>query len=276
VLVTKPTPTEIGHGYDAFADLLDQLWGENLHHGYWDDASDDASIEDAANRLTDKLAGLLTIEPGDRLLDIGCGIGEPAIRLARAHDIEVVGISISQRQVERANDRAAAAGLADRLSFQFADAMDLPFPDESFDIVWALESLHHMPDRSHVLGQAARVLRSGGRMAIGDFVLLRSADGNEAGAARAHQASDGMLSALELDEYLAVIRAAGLVPEATEDVSDHTRPSWGKAAEKFEAAREPAEQHIGAQQFDLTISRLRRLSEVPTVGYALLTARKPA
>jgi hypothetical protein len=85
-----------------------------------------------------------------------------------------------------------------------------------------------------------------------------------------------MLSALELDEYLAVIRAAGLVPEATEDVSDHTRPSWGKAAEKFEAAREPAEQHIGAQQFDLTISRLRRLSEVPTVGYALLTARKPA
>nr|AXL06059.1 methyltransferase type 11 [uncultured bacterium] len=262
-MVTKPTPKEIGHGYDAFAELLDQLWGENLHHGYWDDPSDDASVEDAANRLTDKLAGLLTIEPGDRLLDLGCGIGEPAIRLATAHDIEVVGVSISQRQVERANDRAASAGLADRLSFQLADAMDLPFPDESFDIVWALESLHHMPDRSHVLRQAARVLRPGGRLAIGDFLQLL-------------EGAEGVPAVVGLDEYLSIIRAAGLVPEAAEDVSKHTRPSWGRAAERFVALREQALPHIGAEQFDLTLSRFRRYSAEPALGYVLLTARKPA
>ncbi|MFF5173664.1 SAM-dependent methyltransferase [Micromonospora sp. NPDC000089] len=272
----KPTPNEIGQGYDVFADLLDQLWGENLHHGYWDDTSDDVSVEDAANRLTDKLTGLLAIEPGDRLLDLGCGIGEPAIRLATAHKIEVVGVSISRRQVERATDRAASAGLADRLSFQLADAMDLPFPDDSFDIVWALESLHHMPDRGHVLRQAARVLRPGGRMAIGDFMLLPSADGYGAGAARVKQASKGVLSVVGLDEYLSVIRAAGLVPEATEDVSKYTRPSWAKAAERFAALREQALPHIGAEQFDLTLSRFRAFSEEPALGYALLTARKAA
>jgi 27-O-demethylrifamycin SV methyltransferase len=272
--VTKPTPTQIGDAYDTSADLLDQVWGENLHHGYWEDASDDATLKEAGNRLTDKLTEMLAIKPGDRLLDIGCGVGEPAIRLASAHEIDVVGVSISQRQVQRANERAAAAGLADRLSFQHGDAMDLPFPDESFDLVWALESLHHMPDRWHVISQAARILRPGGRMAIGDF-LFRGAAGTETDAASVDLVRNGVLKLVDLDEYQSNIRAAGLVPDAAEDVSDHTRPSWGKAAELFEAARELAEQHLGAEQLDVTISRFHQLSNAPTVGYVLLTARKP-
>ncbi|NIL56179.1 SAM-dependent methyltransferase [Salinispora arenicola] len=272
----KPTPNEIGQGYDAFADLLDQLWGVNLHHGYWEDASENVSVTGAANRLTDKLADLLTIEAGDRVLDLGCGIGEPAIRLATAHTIEVVGISISGRQVERAQERAVSAGLADRLSFELADAMDLPYPEESFDIVWALESLHHMPDRAHVLRQMTRVLRPGGRVAIGDFMLLPSAGGYEAGAARVNEASKGVLSVIGLDAYLAMIRAAGLVPVATEDVSKHTRPSWAKAEERFAALREQAVPHIGKEQFDLTLARFRAFSQEPALGYALLTAHKPA
>ncbi|WP_229402161.1 methyltransferase domain-containing protein [Micromonospora okii] len=273
--MTKPTPTEIGHGYDAFADLLDQIWGENLHHGYWKDASDDASLEEATERLTARLSAMLTVKPGSRVLDIGCGIGEPAIRLATAHDIEVVGVSISERQVQRANDRAASAGLADRLSFQLADAMDLPFPDESFDIVWAMESMHHMPDRWHVLRQAARVLRPGGQVAIADFLLVPGADGEKPDGARVREASKGVLSVVDLDEYLSHIREAGLVPQSTEDVSAHTRPSWGKAAVRFAALREQAEPHIGAEQFDLTLSRFHSFSQETTLGYVLLTARKP-
>jgi ubiquinone/menaquinone biosynthesis C-methylase UbiE len=270
--VNKLTPNEVGQGYDAFTDLYDTLWGTNMHHGYWDDADDDVSFEVAGNRLTDKLAGMLAIEPGDRLLDIGCGSGAPAIRLATAHHLDVVGISVSGRQVELANERAASAGLADRLSFELADAMNLPYPDESFDLVWALESLHHMPDRWHVIRQAARVLRPGGRMAIGDFLEVPGGTGADG----VDLVREGLLEIVGLDEYLSHIRAAGLVPEATEDVSDHTRPSWAKSVAMFEEARDLAEQHIGAAQFEVVLSRFRQLSEAPTVGYVLLTARKPA
>ena len=273
--MTNPTPFKVGEAYDSFADLLDQLWGENLHHGYWEDESDDAPLEVASTRLTDRLTGMLTINPGDRLLDIGCGIGTPAMRLATAHDIEAVGISIAQGQVERANGRAAEAGLADRVSFQYADAMELPFPDESFDIVWAMESLHHMPDRWHVVREAARVLRPGGRIAITDF-MLRGAKGKTPDASSVDLVRMGALKLVELDEYEANLRAAGLEPAAVEDVSDNTRPSWGKAAERFEAAREAAVHHIGAEQFETTLSRFRQFDDEPAVGYVLLTARKPA
>jgi len=271
-VTTNPAPFKVGEAYDSFAELLDQLWGDNLHHGYWDDPAGDMTLEDATTRLTDELAGLLTIEPGDRLPDIGCGIGEPAIRLAAAHDITGVGISIAAGQIERANARAAAAGLTGRLSFELADAMELPFPDESFDVVWALESLHHMPDRWHVVEQAARVLRPGGRIAIGDFMLRGG--GKTADASSVDLVKMGALKLVELGEYRSRLRAAGLEPEAVEDVSDHTRPSWGKAAERFEALREQALRHIGAQQFETTLSRFRQFNDEPAVGYVLLTARK--
>ncbi|MEU4252576.1 methyltransferase domain-containing protein [Amycolatopsis sp. NPDC026612] len=273
--MTKPTPNEIGQGYDAFADLLDQLWGENLHHGYWDDPSGGTTLEEATTKLTDKLAGMLSLRAGDQLLDIGCGNGEPAIRMATANDIMVTGISISEKQVERANDRAFKAELDDKVVFEYADAMDLPFPDESFDVVWALESLHHMPDRWHVIRQAARVLRPGGRLAIGDFLLVPGPAGPEADAARVREVGKGVVAVVSLDEYLDHLREAGLEPAATEDVSRYTRPSWAKAAERFEALREQALQHIEAAQFDVTLGRFRAFSEEPSLGYGLLTARKP-
>ncbi|WP_410574212.1 27-O-demethylrifamycin SV methyltransferase [Amycolatopsis sp. cmx-4-61] len=271
--MTKPTPNEIGKGYDAFADLLDQLWGENLHHGYWDDES--ATLEEATTRLTDRLAGMLPLHAGDRLLDIGCGNGEPAIRMATANDVMVTGISISEKQVERANDRAYKADVDDRVVFEYADAMELPYEDGSFDVVWALESLHHMPDRWHVIRQAARVLRPGGRLALGDFLLVPSPAGLEADAERVREVGKGVVAVVSLEEYQAHLREAGLEPENAEDVSEYTRPSWAKAAERFEGLREQALQHIEAAQFEVTLGRFRAFSGEPSLGYVLLTARKP-
>jgi 27-O-demethylrifamycin SV methyltransferase len=136
--------------------------------------------------------------------------------------------------------------------------------------------MHHMPDRWHVLRQVARVLRPGGRLAIGDFLLVPGPDGQDGDAQRLFEASKGVLTIVGLDEYLSNIRAAGLVPEAVEDVSKHTRPSWAKAAVRFEALRDQVEPHIGAEQCDLILYRYHLFSEEPTLGYVLLTAVKPA
>jgi hypothetical protein len=72
--------------------------------------------------------------------------------IAEAFNCLADGITLSSKQSQRANELSAAAGLADRCVFQVGDALDQPFVDNSFDLVWSLESGEHMPDKRHVLG----------------------------------------------------------------------------------------------------------------------------
>jgi len=110
------------------------------------------------------------LQPGQRMLDVGCGTGQPAIRLAQATGGSVVGITINRMQVERANARAQAAGVRDQVRFEHANAMELPYADASFNAVWSLESIFHMPDRAQVLREMARVIRPGGQILVADLV----------------------------------------------------------------------------------------------------------
>lgn len=69
-------------------------------------------------------------------------------------------------QANRANDISKAAGLGDKCSFQVADALDQPFPDGQFDLVWSLESGEHMPDKKRFVGELCRVCAPGGKVII--------------------------------------------------------------------------------------------------------------
>ena len=69
-------------------------------------------------------------------------------------------------QAARANALAEEQGLADRVSFQVADALQQPFEDKSFDLVWSMESGEHMPDKARFVGELARVCMPGGRIII--------------------------------------------------------------------------------------------------------------
>ncbi|NGO71114.1 methyltransferase domain-containing protein [Streptomyces sp. SB3404] len=125
----------------------------------------------AQDRQTDHLLDHTGLGPGEHLLDIGCGTGGPAVRLAGRGGGRVTGITVSRVQVERCRERARAAGLADRLDFRHGDAMDLEFDDEVFDAAWAIDSLTHMRDRPRALREAHRVLRPGGRLLLTEFTL---------------------------------------------------------------------------------------------------------
>ena len=86
--------------------------------------------------------------------------------MAKDYDFDVTGVTISPKQVQRATDLTSAGVTA---KFQVDDAMNLSFPDASFDVVWSIEAGPHMPDKEVFARELLRVLKPGGKLVVADW-----------------------------------------------------------------------------------------------------------
>ncbi|PRW64252.1 SAM-dependent methyltransferase [Actinopolyspora mortivallis] len=261
--------------YDDHTDLFARIWGENLHFGYWGSGVADTSVAEATDRMTDELLTRLPCSPQEHVLDVGCGVGLPALRLARSRRVRVTGVSISVPQVSRARANAEESGLSDDVTFRYGDAMELPFADDTFDAAWALESLHHTSDRTRALREIGRVVRPGGALAVADFVLTGPVYGRERDTVEAFRAGGGVRSLGTIEDYVDDLRRAGLDVVETLDVSIQARPSLTRHAEFFRNERHRLVPHMGEREVDRMIRTLERLGDMPQAGYVLLSARVP-
>ncbi len=162
--MTLTLQDKIKNFYDASSGLWEQVWGEHMHHGYY--GADGKTRKDRKQAQIDLIEECLrwaNVQSAGQILDVGCGIGGSSLYLAEKYSASVAGITLSPVQVNRATQRAEAADLSQRVSFQVADALAMPFPDESFDLVWSMESGEHMPDKPQFLQECYRVLKPGGK-----------------------------------------------------------------------------------------------------------------
>jgi tocopherol O-methyltransferase len=159
---------EIKEFYDASSNLWESVWGEHMHHGYYgEDGNYKLDRRQAQIDLIEELlkwSGDYTTNRPQDILDVGCGIGGSSLYLAEKFGAKVTGITLSPVQANRARERAQAAGLAAKADFQVANALEMPFADNSFDLVWSLESGEHMPDKVKFLQECYRVLKPGGKL----------------------------------------------------------------------------------------------------------------
>ncbi|MFI9509517.1 SAM-dependent methyltransferase [Nocardia sp. NPDC052566] len=264
-------------GTDKFslAGRIEDLWGANLHYGYWDNDSDeDGPSVEATDRLTDLMISGLNAQPGQRVLDIGCGNGNPTLRLARAGDVHVVGITVSSQQVGLARARTVELGLIDRAEFLLADAMEMPFSGASFDAAWALESMLHMPDRGQVLAETARVLRPGGRLAIAD-VVERGPVGPEGKEVLDHMRATYKIHSLgTVDEYRELLGANDFGEVEITDITDRVVRTSLVLATVVESKRAEFLAHATEQEIDAFIGYMRRSAATPEIGYLFITATR--
>jgi demethylmenaquinone methyltransferase/2-methoxy-6-polyprenyl-1,4-benzoquinol methylase len=109
--------------------------------------------------------------PGDTVLDVASGTAAVAIELARRHGCKVVGVDQSREMLAEGRRRVAAAGLTERIELREARAEELPFEDAAFDGLTFTYLLRYVEDPAATMRELARVVRTGGRVAMLEFAV---------------------------------------------------------------------------------------------------------
>jgi len=143
-----------------------------LHYGYWNEKTP-YNHHQALLNTNQLLYDTAAIQPGEKILDAGCGLGGSSIWVASEHQNKVTGITISEKQANYASHYAKRRNVEHLADFKIADYCKTPFEDESFDIVWALESSCYALNKADFLKEAYRLLRKGGRLVLCDAFLLQ-------------------------------------------------------------------------------------------------------
>jgi SAM-dependent methyltransferase len=163
--------------------------------------------------LTQRLATLLELRPGMRVLDVASGKGESAIFLAKEVGCEVVGLDLGAENVHEAMRRAEAANVAALTTFKHGDAESMDFPKASFDCVICECAFCTFPDKGAAAREFARVLRDSGRVGLSDLTRVGSLPPD----------LGGLLSwvaciadARPVEEYAACFESAGFANAAVE------------------------------------------------------------
>jgi tocopherol O-methyltransferase len=155
--------------YDSSSSIWEQVWGEHMHHGFYQKG--ETKYKDRRQAQIDlieellKWSGVENLEVNAQILDVGCGIGGSSLYLAEKFpSSQVTGITLSPVQANRAAVRAKEFGLEARTEFQVADALSMPFESDRFDLIWSLESGEHMPNKDKFLAECLRVLKPNGKL----------------------------------------------------------------------------------------------------------------
>jgi ubiquinone/menaquinone biosynthesis C-methylase UbiE len=143
-------------------------------------------------KLRQKTVDLARIQPGETVLDVGCGTGTLAMEVARrvGRAGRVAGIDPGRQQIVRARAKAARRNVP--IEFQSGVIEQLAFPDQTFDVVFSTLMMHHLPAplKRQGIAEIARVLKPGGRLVIADFTHKQERQGRatrfHAGGSRTH------------------------------------------------------------------------------------------
>jgi tocopherol O-methyltransferase len=247
----RPTPSadakrfgrnvRVAAHYDELSPYYNDLWGEHIHHGYY--LTGVESRQQAAENLIELVIGDLRLGPGDRVLDVGCGVGGTSRYVAAECRCEVIGLTLSAVQARMATDatpvaprpivgrsvgdpRRAPGGArpAPPPRFIVADAAALPLTGP-FDALIALEVLSHVEDRGAFFGEARRLLKDGG--GVGIAAWLKADDLSPTDKALIASIEEAMLVTLPpRSEYERLLSRTGFELVTYRDISTAVAKTW--------------------------------------------------
>jgi tocopherol O-methyltransferase len=272
------TTAAVAAHYDDLDAFYREVWGDHVHHGYW--ATGRETPAEAANALVDLLADRLDLRPGLAVVDIGCGYGETARRLAAMRGVDVTGLTVSAAQAAYASTRTVAGS---EVHIIVRDWLANGLPDASFDRAYAIESSEHMPDKQRFFDEAFRVLRPGGVFGVYAWLSKTAPNAWEVRHLLEPICREGRLPSMgDEADYRAMAEAAGFRVELVSDISDQVRRTWsiclrrvlGKVVTEARYRRFLLESSAENRVFALTLARLLLAYRTRSMRYCLLVLQK--
>jgi cyclopropane-fatty-acyl-phospholipid synthase len=212
----------VRHHYDVSNDFFATFLDDSMTYScaiFADLLSDHESLQSAQQRKLETVCRKLALQPGERVLDVGCGWGSFPVYAAANHGAHVVGITLSEPQARLARERAAAAGVAERVEIRAADYRELDA--ERFDAIASIGMVEHVgAAQIDVYAQRlAGLLAPGGRLLNHAIARLRQGDPEAGGFSERYVFPDA--APLPLSRVLQALERAGFVTEHVEGYAQH-------------------------------------------------------
>lgn len=265
--------------YDSVTDAWLYILGKNLHYGYF--KSQDMFLDDASEHLIDILSEKGDMDENSTVLDVGCGIGTPAIYLHNKYKSVITGISTSERGVFLANQTAENVNISDKVVFKISDALDNGLPTGTFDVIWQMESSHLMPDKKKLFSENSRVLKRNGKLLLCDLILKKELNIAEIYKYRKDleilEKSFGKAKMVTLGNYKDFLSETGFTDIETTDISDFAFPTLNCWKENIDRNKDKISENFNGEMIDYFIQSCDILSSFfkeNVLGYGIVTARK--
>ncbi|MDO8212296.1 cyclopropane-fatty-acyl-phospholipid synthase family protein [Conexibacter sp. CPCC 206217] len=211
--------TVVQHHYDVSNAFYRRLLGPTLVYSCAYFESPDDSLEAAQERKLELICRKLRLQPGERLLDVGCGWGSLLLHAAERHGVRGVGITLSEEQAALARERVRDAGLQDRIEIRVADYREVD--DGPYDKIASVGMVEHvgLAQLDTYAATLARLLRPGGLLLNHGIAQLFSQPAGEKSLIQRYVFPDGELP--QLGVVIGALQSAGLEPRDVESLREH-------------------------------------------------------
>lgn len=157
--------------YDYTMNFYKAFWhGETrgLHYGVWNEST--KNLQESILNTNQLICDLVQFKDGQKVLDAGCGVGGSIFYIKKRFNVDIEGITISEKQIGKANELKQRYGFSD-VKFSLQSFIHTNFPDNTFDVVYSVESVCHAENKGDFLKEAYRILKPGGKLVMWDGFL---------------------------------------------------------------------------------------------------------
>jgi 27-O-demethylrifamycin SV methyltransferase len=257
----RRTASGVGAYFDLITDEARRFYGDSFHFGYFRTGSE--TLAEALDAHTDLVAEMACLTSGQHILDVGCGLGAPAVRIAERYGCEITGVNISREQIRQGTELIEQQRASDRVRIVRGDARALDFSDGSFDAIVCLEAAGDIcvseEDKARFVSELHRVLRQNGRLGFSDLALHTSPprkDDNTLRAVLYHRGKD------IVTDWPALFLRHGFRLIDSRDIIAETMPTWDHTQAVYEDRRIEVVHRYGKRIADRARVQVQR---IPTI-----------